>query len=470
MAPSISKAAPLVLVFAACTLINGSGFEECQTDLECGGSKVCVSRYCLPTPPDCRRAAGNFGVPNAIRLAALLPLSDVDGGVIDQSEVAGLNAIELAVEDVNTSGGVDGRPFSLTVCNTRGATETLAAQVSFVVGELKVPAFFTSGSDHTLLATEHPARMDAGTLVMSATATTEQLIGVYQRQGVPWRVAPPDSLQVRVMARVIADDPGLSQARTIALLYEDSSYGSGLASALRERLNAPASGKRAEIIDYPGRGKAGPKEVLALQTFHGALTATQRLTVFIGFPPDIRTVVNGTRTTATLSYSSGHRFLFSDSAKDPTIITPQTLPELSGSFGTAPAQGVGTAFDDFRSRYRRRFEIDPNDFAYTSHSYDAAFAVMYSAAWAAREQGSITGPRMIEGMSKLSSATGSPYRVRQDTWRNASSALLGGRAINLEGASGPLDFDLDAGAPSSPYEVWQVTDAGTLTTVRLVTP
>jgi branched-chain amino acid transport system substrate-binding protein len=62
------------------------------------------------------------------------------------------------------------------------------------------------------------------------------------------------------------------------------------------------------------------------------------------------------------------------------------------------------------------------------------------------------------------------FQLKSTGWRDASAALAAGRSINVDGASGQLDFDLDAGAPSSPYEVWQVTDGGSFTTVGLVNP
>jgi len=50
------------------------------------------------------------------------------------------------------------------------------------------------------------------------------------------------------------------------------------------------------------------------------------------------------------------------------------------------------------------------------------------------------------------------------------TALQAGTATNVDGASGPLDFDSDAGFPSSPIELWQVQADGTFTTVRNVNP
>ncbi len=461
---------------STCTLINGSGFEECSADKECTASHACIQRYCLPLPAQCRRSdVGAFDKSNSIRLAAILPLSEVlDGGaeVVDGSEIAGLNAMELAVEDVNGGAGINNRLFSLYVCNTRRSSEALAAQATWAVTQLGVPAVITSGSGQTLAAAGAPALIDAGTMIISATATSPELIGTFQRSGSTWRVAPPDTLQVRVMANTLLAELEYSGASTMAVLYEDSSYGRGIASILRERL--VALGKTSEIRSYTKPVNTSMATSF-LETFHRSAPDAgagpgPKATVFVGFPSEIVPVIAAASTNPTLSYASGHRWFFSDSAKDPAIVTSQTLGQLRGALGTTPAQGTGTAYADFRSRYRDRFRIDANDFSFTSHSYDAAFLVMLGAAYATRDNGALTGGRISEALTKVSVGTGTSFRLSPMTWRDASAALAAGRSVNLDGTSGQLDFDLDAGAPASPYEVWQVTDGGSFTTVRLVNP
>jgi branched-chain amino acid transport system substrate-binding protein len=470
----------LLALGSTCTAINGIGFEECTADQECGASRVCIQRYCLPMPAQCRRDVGAFDKPNPIRIAALLPLSEVqgDGGteLNDARELARLNAMELAFKHVNASAGINNRLFSLYVCNTRRNSAALVEQATWAVSELGVPAVITSGSGATLTASDTPALVDAGTMLMSANATSQELSGAFR--GSTWRVAPPDSLQVRVMAKSLADRPDYAGAGTIAILYEETPYGRGVASLLRERLRG--EGKNSEIFGFkkdPGVTISG-SEVTAslerLERFHGAAAldagVRTKVTVLVGFPTDIVPVVTAARTSASLAYASGHRWFFSDSAKNPAIVTPLTLPQLVGAIGTTPAQGTGTAFNDFRSQYVVEFGIEPSDFSFTSHSYDAAYLVMLSAAYATRDNGALTGGRMSEGMTRLSVGTGMSFQLKSTGWRDASAALAAGRSINVDGASGQLDFDLDAGAPSSPYEVWQVTDGGSFTTVGLVNP
>ncbi|MBL8917856.1 MAG: ABC transporter substrate-binding protein [Myxococcaceae bacterium] len=452
---------------AACSLINGSGFEECTTDLQCGASRVCVQRYCIPMPAQCRREVGAFDAVNPIRIAALLPLSEgLDGGIVDASEVAGLNAMGLAIEDGNAGGGVNPRLFALYVCNTGRLKDVLSSQVDWAVRQLDAPAILTSGSSQTAAAADTLRALDAGTLIVSATSTSEELIGIYQRTGAVFRVAPPDTLQVPVMARTLASEPDYSAATTLAVLYEDSNYALGIASALRNQL--VSMGKTADIKRYtkPVNAQA---VISSLTEVHGA-TVRPKVTIFVGFPSELLPILQATRATQAFSYLGGNRWFFSDSSKDTSIITPETLSQLVGAIGTTPAQGAGIVYADFRSRYRDRFRIDPNDFSFTSHSYDAAYLVMLSAAYALRDNGQATGPRMREALTKVSSASGTTFRLSPMAWRDASAALMAGRSINVEGTSGSLDFDLDAGAPPSPYEVWQVTDGGTFTTLRLVNP
>jgi branched-chain amino acid transport system substrate-binding protein len=455
------------VVASACSLINGNGFQECASDQDCGGSRVCVERYCLPLPPECRRSAGSFDRPDSIRFAALLPLTaGLDGGATNDPQVAGLDAFELAVRDVNESGGVNGRRFSLYVCNTGREADALISQSRWLIEQLGVPAIFTSGSDETATLSEFSARLDAGTLIMSARATSPELIGLHQRRGGTWRTAPPDTLQVSVMANLITTEPALSSITRVAIFNEAGTYGTNIASRLAERLRA--RGKTVELIEFRKPLNVADR-LTALQQFHNTALGN-RLTVFVGFPPEVVPFITATRSTATLSAASGHRWFFSDSAKDPSIVTRATASELVDALGTTPAQGAGSAFMDFRARYFGIFKVEPTAYSFTGHSYDAAFLVMLATAAAEAKGGAITGPRLSEGMGKVTGVSGSTFRVSPIGWRDAAAALAEGKSINLEGASGALDFDLDAGAPASPYEVWQVTDGGTITTVKLVNP
>ena len=456
-------------VLASCSFTTAGNFKECQNDVDCGSLAACSEGYCLALPPGCRReeAGGTvkaFTSTDRIPVAAILPLTDT--GVPDNSELQGLNAMRLAVSEVNDRNGLKNRSFGLFVCDTNRDPAITATQTAWMIENLHVPAILTSGSDQTQLVTKHPARIDAGTLVISATATSPALISTFQTEGNVWRVAPPDTKQAQVIAKLIkADFPDAGGGR-VDVLYESTDYGGGLANPLKEDLIA--AGFTNELHQF---NKNDPttqtKPITDMSNF------TLKAAVMIAYPKQARELVTRALAFPVLTRASGFRWYLVDAAKDPALLYNEdggvavTMNELDLALGTAPAQGAGGAFAAFRDSFRTRYGTDPNSFSYTSHSYDAMWLVMLATA-SAQSTNQITGPRLREGMGKLS-ATGSSIPVRVDKWTEASNILLQGLSINVEGASGALDFDYDAGVPAAPYEVWQVSDGG-IRVLRLTNP
>ena len=460
----------VVGALASCSFTTAGNFKECESDVDCGSLSACSQSYCLTLPAGCRReeaggAVKAFSTADRIPIAALLPLTNL-AGVADDSEQQGLNAMRLAVSEVNDRNGLKNRSFGLFVCNTSRDKDITATQTAWMIDNLKVPAILTSGTGQTQDITKHPARIDAGTMIISATATGPTLISTYQTEGNVWRVAPPDTKQAQVMANLIkADFPDAGGTR-VDIVYEFTDYGSGLANPLKEALVGAG---------YTNDLRQFDPQVPSTQTpvINGLSNDTPKAAVLIVYPSEARDLVSRARTVPALTRANGFRWYLVDAAKDPAILRNEdggvavTMTELDQALGTAPAQGAGGAFASFRDSFRTRYGTDPNSFSYTSHSYDAMWLVMLASAFA-QSTNELSGPRLREGMGKLSAAQAS-IPVRVDKWTEASNLLLGGQSINVEGASGPLDFDLDAGVPGAPHEVWQISDGG-IRVLRLTNP
>ncbi len=442
----------------SCSFTTATGFNPCETDSQCAMDHACLENFCTQMTLGCRRQIGEFTSTNRVVFAATLPLSSApDGGVVDESEQQGLNALALAVDEGNRRDGIKGKKFALIFCDTFGDDAIAKQQLTWLASEMKVVAVVSSGSDQTIAITNVAAVRDV--LVISATATSAELIGTFQsNRQLVWRTAPPDSLQARVMADLIEADYPSDAGVKIGIAYVDTTYGQGLSAGLRARLPP-----RFEVKEAPYKRNADTTQVVNdLNAF------APKLTMVVGFPPDIRNIVNLAKTKAALSKASGHQWLFSDSAKDPAILSDGTLAELVGSFGTAPAQGAGATFPSFKDRFFTKYAADPASFSFTSHSYDAMYLLMLSAAWATANDGAVTGLRMADGMRNVSK--GAAYSLSPDNFTGAVTAMQSRISIDVEGASGKLNFDLDAGAPSSPYELWRVEADGGFTTTRLVEP
>jgi branched-chain amino acid transport system substrate-binding protein len=451
-----------LLGVTSCSIINGSGFNECDNDTTCKDNQACLEHFCIDLTPGCRRVVGVFDATDRINFAAVLPLTDVpDAGTVDQSEQQGLNALTLALEEGNQRDGIKGKKFALFLCNTGGDDALAKQEVEWMADNLKVPAVITSGSGQSIAVTNVAAPKNV--MVMSATSTSPELISVFQTSNhLLWRTAPSDAIQARVITDVVTADFAGSPTARVAILYINTTYGQGLAGALRPKLDA-VKGTTAD-------GGVGASKFTVTEVQYNAAddfttpvnllnTFDPDLTVMVGFPPEIRDIVNLAKAKPNLSKAAGHRWLFTDSAKDPAILEDGTLSELAGSVGTAPAQGDGATFPSFRDRFQVRFKADPSDFSFTSHSYDAMYLTMLAAAWATGNGGTLSGGRMADGMLHMSAGSASP--LEPSGFSSAVNSLQSQTGIDVEGASGKLNFDPDAGAPPSRYELWTVeADAG----------
>lgn len=455
-----------LVALAACSFTTASGFDECTTDVQCGGGMACVKNTCLPLPDGCRRQAGVFDKADRVPLVAVLPktLALKDGGTgTDNSEEQGLNAMTLALEEANKFDGLKGRFFGLFFCDTNDDNDRGATQAGWMVKNVGTPAILTSGSGLTQNVASQADRVAAKAFIISPSATSASLVPLFKSDGNVWRVAPDDTQQAAVLAGEVAQATAGNVNLKVVIAHETSVYGSAFEPALRDELSKrgrlPVSKPFDKDLDFT-------KAVALANTIANESPVA---TVLIAFPPDVASIVAAGSTNPKLQRANGHQWFLADAAKDPAIVDAVTGPELEGCLGTAPAQGAGAASGSFSDAFFTRFGVRPDTFSFTSHAYDAMWLTLASTAWASQNGGGITGERMREGMARLSDTTQPPLRLLASNWTELSTTLSSGVAVNVEGASGSLDYSLDAGTPASPYEVWQVLDGG-LTTVRLVTP
>lgn len=445
-----------------CSFTTASGFDECATDADCGAGAVCTERVCLPLPEGCAGVTGAFDKADRIPFVALLPKSIpmADGSVgVDNSEVQGLNAMALALEEANRFDGLGGRLFALYACDTFDDNERGAAQAGWAVKNLKAPGLITSGSGLTQNVAHQADRQAEKTFIISHTATSASLVALFESDGNVWRVPPDDGQQARVLAnQVVLATTGAS--RKVVIAYEDSVYGAAFEPELRKAL----AERSRETESKPfTRGLDG---AAAMTLVNKIANESPAATVLIAFPTDVVAIVTAAASNDKLNgTTTAHRWFLSDAAKDPAILTPATAPLLTGAtpaIGTAPAQGAGTAFPTFRGAFQTRFGIDPTSYAFTSHAYDATWLTLVATAWASGG-GAITGDGLREGMTWLSDTQKPPTALLGANWSKLSGDLANDDLVNVDGSSGALDFDTAKGTPSSPYEVWVVTGSGIVT-------
>jgi branched-chain amino acid transport system substrate-binding protein len=453
-------AAAFALALCSCSFIVAGTFKECENDSQCkdtadGHQQVCLKTYCVPMPDLCQRESGAFDVADPIRIGAPLPLTTGGlpdaGGVPDDSEYGALNSIKLAIDEFNVR-TIDGRKFALYTCNTGRVASVINARATWLADELGAKALIFSGSGQGIEAHKVTAQRDV--LLISATATSPELINVHQTSGLLWRTAPPDSLQGRVLADFVKTDPAFATVSRISVVYVDDAYGQGLKTVLQSQLPAPTYTVRS-IPYVEGEDLTPVVNALDLQN--------PQLTILIAFRAEAKEILDRAIAlpSGRLTAAQGHRWMFTDSAKDPAIISATNLPHIADAFGFAPSQGAGIAYSSFSDRYILKFGFDPSQYSFLSHAYDAMYVLGLAHAYALGK-GDVTGNNMREGIEKMSSGTN--YQLDPTNLSAMLGAMKTGTSINIDGTSGKLDFNPDAGAPGAPIERWQITDGGSIVT------
>ncbi len=453
-----------LLSLSGCSLISASGLEECQTSADCGSDKVCTEGLCLPQPTGCGTVYG-IQEPGAIAMGALFPVHSGTSAdaPIDESDEQGLNATVLALDQINQR-GLSGKHFTLYYCDTGNDANRARLQAAWLVKEKKVSAVITAGSGQTL-AVAQSVTIGANVVTMSYSATSPEITPLQDTNGGPvglvWRTSPSDSIQGTVIANLLRTDTRFGSPKRVGILYLNEPYGQGLYNIVNEQL-AAGTGITSQGFSYTRGDIRAAMD--ALNTFDPDLT------VLVGFASDVTSILTDAANRSNLNRTV-HKWLFSDSVKDRAVLAnPNSVAyaQAQGFYGTAPAQGAGQAFNAFRSSFRSKYNnTDPSEYAYTSNAYDAMYLLALGAAYSQGTTGSVTGPKLAEGLTKLSATQNAATQLTSTNFTTLATELAAGRSVNVDGASGALDFNNDTGEAPAPVELWRV-NGGNFETVSTI--
>ncbi|SFP37839.1 substrate-binding protein [Geodermatophilus dictyosporus] len=161
-------------------------------------------------------------------VGTLLPLTG-DLAFLGPPEVAGAR---LAVQEINAAGGVLGQDVRLEEGDSGDATTDTATQTVDRLLQAGVNAIVGAASSTVSLNVID--RITAAGVMQISPANTSDQFTTYNDNGLYFRTAPPDVLQARALADLLAADGN----NTVGILARNDSYGNGLAENTRENLLA----------------------------------------------------------------------------------------------------------------------------------------------------------------------------------------------------------------------------------------
>jgi branched-chain amino acid transport system substrate-binding protein len=156
-------------------------------------------------------------------------------------------------------------------------------------------------------------------------------------------------------------------------------------------------------------------------------------------------------------------FFLSDAAANKEVIdgSPPALYERIRGTRPTPVDAEDPVFNNFSGAYASEYAGESvSEFSFAAHMYDAAWVVFYGSASSLFSSGEVTGAGIARGLRKVSS--GKAYDVAPLSWGGILETLRSGASIDVQGASGALDYDPVTEETSAEIEVWVIGDDATV--------
>jgi len=145
-----------------------------------------------------------------------------------------VKAAQLAVDEINGRGGLDGKKLRLAIEDQGPSAATALYAIHKLVEEQKIQVMIGCDNSEAVMSAG-PYLESKGVLLVSPSATSSALSD-YSWSKWTYRTCPSDSLQGVVVSRLIKD----KGYKKVAMLVQDTIYGKGIEAMARDYLKGDA--------------------------------------------------------------------------------------------------------------------------------------------------------------------------------------------------------------------------------------
>ena len=387
-----------------------------------------------------------------IRIGVIMPLS----GELGSDGPDWVNGIRLATREINAAGGpLPGRQVQLVILDgeTNPDVGRMRAEDLVAMGVAGVIGDAGSGSSIAVYEVTQPAQIPQ--LSCCSTSPTLTLINreLPESERYFFRTSPPDDLQSVVVGDIAENE---ADCQNLAILHLDDAYG----TPFGEGIEANARSRGINVVARVPYMDGQPRYTTEVGMIAAASPQPDCIAL-VAFPQSAGIIV---RDWNRIMSRPAVTWIGTDGIRTNSIIDEVGDPNLIDNFyGTAPVTDdpAEPANQAFVERFVATFGERPAPFV--SNSYDATALLLLGIAAA----GSTEGPLVRDGIRALADPSATSF-VRAGNLVEALRLLREGRTVNYEGASGPVDVDLEGNVVTD-YEVWRFqASTRSFVTVRIV--
>ncbi|MDX9720844.1 MAG: bifunctional serine/threonine-protein kinase/ABC transporter substrate-binding protein [Myxococcota bacterium] len=403
----------------------------CSSHAACGPKHRCgQSGECVPLLGElCSEQEGVLEQETDVLLGAI-------GHFEDPSQRVRLNAMRLAVREINELGGLSGgRRLSLLLCDERGSREHASEIARFLHAEMQVAALLGPLQSSAFIDVANNVAVPAELLMISPSATSS-VVEVLADEGLLWRTVDSDAHVIPAMTALLADIPGRS-----VLLGRQGVYGAAfleqLAALMMERgLDKP------KVQSYPE--ELG--ELAAAKTFVDGLELESVHSVAIIASAESAVIIDAIERRCA-GGACRPQYVLSEAGRRPELLALLgQRPDLAERLEVVGARDQnGELFERFALRYEAAWGELPQ-VSKVANAYDAVYVL----AFALSTQSAKTLQGRELGAAIRRTVAGERLELGPTQYMAGVKTLEKGGTVNLEGASGELDFVPGRGGVSNP--------------------
>ncbi|MFO7271359.1 MAG: ABC transporter substrate-binding protein [Sphaerobacter thermophilus] len=423
----------LLPILAAC---GGDGESEPTTAAETPTTSGGTTETATPAPSGSPAASptSSDSTPTAsgeaLKIGMLAPFT----GDLSDFGPAFWNAAMLAVEEINSAGGVLGQPVELVRADDGTSPQQGVEEARRLVEVERVSAIIGAAASGVTLPVAESVTGRSGIVQISPASTSPALTDANDNDFL-FRTTISDAAQGVVLAQ-LAQEQGFQTACT---MYTNNAYGQGLSEVFAREFERLGGQVLAQVPHEQEQASYAAELATCTEGNPDVLAA-------ISYPESARVYLR-----EAVEQGLVENFLFVDGTKSEEQFADLGWDVFEGMWGTAPGAldtEVGDAFDArYEEAYGRRPELP-----FLRESYDAVYVI----ALAAQKAGSTDPAAIRDAIREIANPPGETVTPGPEGWARALELIAAGEDINYEGAASPADFDDNGDVLTGAIEVWRV--------------
>jgi len=387
-----------------------------------------------------------------IKIGLLVAITDANNPNFISDKDDRMEAAKMAVEDINNSGGIYGRPLELLIEDSENYNPVAVQKAQKLISS-GVVAIVGPNTSAGLQFIADSITTKKGIVIISPSATSPVISNLKSdTNNTVWRVCPSDEYQVQIAVKYIRSE---LKKTSVGIIYIDNIYGKNYAEILNKKLAAYKI-KVTGAVAYPAEAEDNLQ-----YDFSKYLPQTLKGN------PDIVYIISASEAGKILSDLASYIetkklkkpvLMGCDGNYDQRVIKNTNLAFAEDMIGTAP----GISKDDnnyklFSENFRKKYNKEPQSL-WAANIYDAFYLSSYAMLKAGEKK--ILGADNLK-ISRLISENlidvaqnGTSIGVNE--FVRGSEILRDGGQIDYQGASGDIVFDKRGDVTSGTYIIWKI--------------